>query len=299
MSALQCRDQGSERRGRGPRGAAPPVPQVAVGLMVTARTLYWLGAAAVRRRSRDSRPLGSGAVREGESADRPGPEAERFSPQEPRAVPAEPRGCSRGPRSMLLPTAHRLASPTAALPSPRVGSCLLLLRLLFFPFHSGCDAVSLGPRVVPGPLASFMLMRRRRGGGRRRSAAARGSPPQMRRGWKPWEEVLMQKESRQAPAGGCASRGADSVSPTGWTLGSRGPSRLFPPSPLEGARNAAYPQPHGKGRRRGLQISASAWIRLQRARIPRGEPRLCASVLAAGRWAATGAAPGTDPPTFL
>lgn len=118
-------------------------------------------------------------------------------PKERRSSPCcAERPCA--PAQGHAATARRLSSPAAALPSPRVRSCLFLRRLFFFfsPSTWGYDAVSLGLRVMPGPLASLMLMRRRRGGGRGRGASGQGSASQMRPGWKPREGVLGSKSPR-------------------------------------------------------------------------------------------------------
>lgn len=100
------------------------------------------------------------------------------------AVCTRPGACCRRPPSLQ--------------PSPCVRTCLFLHHRLFFFFLSlspstwGYDAVSLGPRVVPGPLASLMLIGRRRGGGRGRGASGQGSSFKMRSGWKQGEGASWQ-----------------------------------------------------------------------------------------------------------
>lgn len=173
-------------------------------------------------------------------------------PRERRSSPCQAeRQCA--PAQGHAATTRRLSSPAAALPTPRVRSCLFLRRrrlsFFFSPSTWGYDAVSLGPRVMPRPLAWLMLMRRRRGGGQGRGASGQGSASQMSPGWKPGEGVLGSKSLRQAPGDGCAVGGTGSLFPP-----ILGPIGVRPRSSLLGRRGAAAgsPQPGGRWDSRGL-----------------------------------------------
>lgn len=160
------------------------------------------------------------------------------------AVCARPGACCHHPPSLQprrrAPHPARPLLPLSPPPPP----------LFFFsPSTWGYDAVSLGPRVMPRPLAWLMLMRRRRGGGQGRGASGQGSASQMSPGWKPGEGVLGSKSPRQAPGDGCAVGGTGSL-----FLPILGPIGVRPRSSLLGRRGAAAgsPQPGGRRDSRGL-----------------------------------------------
>lgn len=102
---------------------------------------------------------------------RGGRQAEGLRRETGRAVPRESRSSPCRAERPCAPAqghaaaARRLSSPprASALASSSTAASLFFF---FSPSTWGYDAVSLGPRVVPGPLASLMLIGRRRGGGR-------------------------------------------------------------------------------------------------------------------------------------
>lgn len=166
---------------------------------------------------------------------------------------------------------------------------------LFFLSTRGCDAASPGPRVVPRPLASLMLMQRRRGGGQGRGAAGQGSSPSVRRGYKPLEGVLVQNGPAQTPRDVRTLRGTGPLS-----LPVLGPTGSAPALLMgRGARPPVPRSPTGDWATRGLRSPPQKDFGAQRAGSPRGEP-CCVhlfSQLECGD--ATRGALGTDPKPFL
>lgn len=107
------------------------------------------------------------------------------------------------------------------------------------------------------------------------------------------------KSTGQAREDGCAAQGADCLFPRPLSvLGPKGFALVLLPPPQRVAQwPSPYPQPCWRGGRRGLQISASAWIS---AHSPHRAPEVSHgrvhlfSQLECG--AAIGGGPGIDPP---
>lgn len=162
---------------------------------------------------------------------------------------------------MLLPPARRLARPAAALPSPRVGSCLLLRRLLFFSFPLA--AVTLRVSAPEWCRATCVAHTNATSAGRGPGGGARpgrGPLPRCARTGN-LERGLGKKRVLAKPLRMAALLGERAVcSPHPRpVLGPAGFAPALSPSP-EGSAAAAPHRRRWRGGRRGLQISASAWI---------------------------------------
>lgn len=155
--------------------------------------------------------------------------------------------------------------------------------------------------MVPGPLASLMLMRRRRGGGRGAGRGRAGVPFPDAPGLETLERGLGEKRVLVKPLrtdalweerAVCSPRSRPVLGPAGF-------APAFSPSP-EGRSAAAPHRPRWRGGRRGLQISASAWISaLSRQRAPEVSGACVHQFSQLKRGAAIGGGPAGIPQPFL
>lgn len=166
----------------------------------------------------------------------------------------------------------------AALPSPRVGSCLLLRYLLFFPFTLG--AVTRRVSAPSGARATRVAHANAASAGRGGGEALPGG-------------LLPRRTEAGKPRGGSRCAGV-LAKPLGMGAPPRRSGlRLTVPGLLgpacrallaeKGRAASTAPRPGGRGGARGRQGSSSGLHPgAQQVRGPRGEPRLHPSVLSAG-----------------